>query len=49
VPNPHIQTPEYSIKRVRSDEVELPENKILSYKMPERPQVADPTGTRASS
>jgi ribonuclease E len=46
VPNPHIQTPEYSIKRVRSDELELPENKVLSYKMPERPQVADPTGTR---
>src|SRR5689334_17177410 len=39
VPNPHIQTPEYSIKRVRSDETELPENKVLSYKMPERPQV----------
>jgi len=46
VPNPHIQTPEYSIKRVRSDELELPENKLLSYKMPERPQVSDPTGTR---
>jgi len=46
VPNPHIQTPEYSIKRVRTDEVDLPENKVLSYKMPERPQVADPTGTR---
>ena len=46
VPNPHIQTPEYSIKRVRTDEIELPENKVLSYKMPERPQVADPTGTR---
>ena len=46
VPNPHIQTPEYSIKRVRSDELELPENKVLSYKMPERPQVADPAGTR---
>jgi ribonuclease E len=46
VPNPHIQTPEYSIKRVRTDEIELPENKQLSYKMPERPQVADPTGTR---
>ena len=42
VPNPHIQTPEYSIKRVRTDEVDLPENKVLSYKMPERPQVADP-------
>ncbi|MEO8064349.1 MAG: Rne/Rng family ribonuclease [Pseudomonadota bacterium] len=46
VPNPHIQTPEYSIKRVRSDELDLPENKQLSYKMPERPQVTDPTGTR---
>src|SRR3954469_22366927 len=46
VPNPHIQTPEYSIKRVRTDEIDLPENKVLSYKMPERPQMADPTGTR---
>jgi ribonuclease E len=46
VPNPHIQTPEYSIKRVRTDEIDLPENKQLSYKMPERPQVADPAGTR---
>ncbi|HEV7607049.1 MAG TPA: Rne/Rng family ribonuclease, partial [Steroidobacteraceae bacterium] len=46
VPNPHIQTPEYSIKRVRTDEIDLPENKVLSYKMPERPPVADPTGTR---
>jgi ribonuclease E len=46
VPNPHIQTPEYSIKRVRTDEIDLPENKQLSYKMPERPQVKDPTGTK---
>src|SRR5688500_11597673 len=46
VPNPHIQTPEYSIKRIRTDEIELPENKALSYKMPERPQVADPSGTK---
>jgi ribonuclease E len=46
VPNPHIQTPEYSIRRVRTDEIELPENKQLSYKMPERPQVADPSGTK---
>ena len=49
VPNPHIQTPEYSIKRVRTDEIDLPENKVLSYKMPERPQVADPTGTKRES
>ena len=46
VPNPHIQTPEYSIKRVRTDEIDLPENKQLSYKMPERPAVADPSGTK---
>jgi ribonuclease E len=46
VPNPHIQTPEYSIKRVRDDEIEQPENKQLSYKMPERPEIADPTATR---
>jgi ribonuclease E len=46
VPNPHIQTPEYSIKRIRTDEIDLPENKTLSYKMPERPTVADPAGTK---
>jgi len=46
VPNQYIQTPEYSIKRVRSDEIDLPENKTLSYKMPERPPVADPSGTK---
>src|SRR5690349_10784635 len=46
VPNPHIQTPEYSIKRVRTDEIDLPENKVLSYKMPVAPAVADPSGTK---
>ena len=46
VPNPHIQTPEYSIKRIRTDEIDLPEHKQLSYKMPERPAVADPSGTK---
>jgi ribonuclease E len=46
VPNPHIQTPEYSIKRVRTDEIDLPENKQLSYKMPARPAMADPSGTK---
>jgi ribonuclease E len=46
VPNQYIQTPEYSIKRVRADETELAENKVLSYKMPERPTVADPSGTK---
>src|SRR5690606_16204327 len=42
VPNPNIQTPEYSLKRVRDDETELPENKQLSYLMPTAPEVAEP-------
>ena len=43
VPNPHIQTPEYSIHRLRDDEAALPENNQLSYQMPVAPQIADPT------
>src|ERR1700733_3019669 len=42
VPNPHIQTPEYSISRVRDDETELPENKQPSYLLPTAPPVAEP-------
>src|SRR5450755_2548377 len=42
VPNPHIQTPEYSISRVRDDETELPENKQPSYLLPTTPTVAEP-------
>ncbi|HTW37103.1 MAG TPA: Rne/Rng family ribonuclease [Steroidobacteraceae bacterium] len=42
VPNPNMQTPEYSIRRVRDDEAELPENKQVSYLMPSAPQIADP-------
>jgi ribonuclease E len=42
VPNPHIQTPEYSISRVRDDEAELPENKQASYLLPTAPAVAEP-------
>ena len=45
VPNESIQTPEYSIRRVRDDEMELPENKQLSYLMPTPPVVAEPAGT----
>jgi ribonuclease E len=44
VPNPNIQTPEYSIRRVRDDEAELPENRQLSYLMPTPAEVADPMG-----
>ena len=43
VPNPHIQTPEYSIRRLRDDEAALPENNQLSYQMPVAPQITDPT------
>ena len=46
VPNEGIQTPEYSIRRVRDDEMELPENKQLSYLMPTAPTIAEPIGTR---
>jgi ribonuclease E len=42
VPNPHIQTPEYSISRVRDDEAELPENKQASYLLPTAPAVPEP-------
>ena len=44
VPNPNIQTPEYSIRRMRDDEAELPENRQLSYLMPTPAEVADPMG-----
>ena len=46
VPNPHIQTPEYSIKRVRDDEAELPENRQTSYLMPVAPEAAEPGSAR---
>jgi len=36
VPNPNIETPNYSIKRVRDDEVNLPENAVISYQMAEQ-------------
>src|SRR5829696_7842713 len=46
VPNPNIETPEFSIRRVRDDEAELPENKQLSYKMPTAGEVAEPGTAR---
>ncbi len=42
VPNENIQTPEYSITRVRDDELELPENKQATYLMPTAPVVSEP-------
>jgi ribonuclease E len=43
VPNPHIETPEYSIRRLREDEAGLPENATLSYRMPTPPESPEPT------
>src|ERR1700740_3097596 len=42
IPNENMQTPEYTIRRVRDDELELPENKQISYLMPTPPIVAEP-------
>jgi ribonuclease E len=46
VPNENMQTPEYSIRRVRDDELELPENKQLSYLMPTAAAVTEPGAAR---
>src|SRR4030081_324733 len=46
-PNENMQTPEYSIRRVRDDELELPENKQLSYLMPTAGAVSE-TGADAN-
>jgi ribonuclease E len=43
VPNPHMQTPEFSIRRLREDEAQLPENTQISYQIPMAPVAADPT------
>jgi ribonuclease E len=41
VPNPHMQTPAYSLRRIRDDEKELPENTTVSYQLPDQPIVDD--------
>jgi ribonuclease E len=46
VPNENMQTPEYTIRRVRDDELELPENKQLSYLMPTAPALTEPGTAR---
>jgi ribonuclease E len=46
VPNPNMQTPEYSIRRVRDDEVDLPENRQTSYLMPTAPEPVEPGSAR---
>jgi len=42
VPNENIQTPGYSIRRVRDDEMDLPEQKQATYLMPTAPEVVEP-------
>jgi ribonuclease E len=46
VPNPHIQTPEYSIRRVRDDEAQLAENSQVSYQIPAAPPVPEAAAER---
>jgi len=47
VPNPHMQTPAYTLRRIRDDEKELPENTAVSYQLAEQPVIEDSAiGTR---
>jgi ribonuclease E len=41
VPNPHLQTPAYSLRRIRDDEKELPENTTVSYQIADQPSLDD--------
>ncbi|HXP63860.1 MAG TPA: Rne/Rng family ribonuclease, partial [Steroidobacteraceae bacterium] len=41
VPNPHMDTPAYTLRRVRDDEKELPENSTVSYQLADQPSVDD--------
>ena len=46
VPNLNINTPEYSIRRLRADESESTEIKKLSYQLPTPAKVINPSGIR---
>src|SRR6204780_4333101 len=47
VPNPHLQTPAYSLRRIRDDEKELPKNTTVSYQIADQPVLDDSAiGTR---
>jgi ribonuclease E len=41
VPNPHLQTPAYTLRRIRDDEKELPENSTVSYQLADQPTLDD--------
>jgi ribonuclease E len=49
IPNEHIQTPDYAIRRVRDDEMELPENKQATYLMPAAAEVIEPGALKAAN
>ena len=46
VPNLHMQTPDFNLRRVRDDESELTENKTTSYLMPTAPVVVEPSSAQ---
>jgi ribonuclease E len=47
VPNPLMNTPAYSLRRIRDDEKELPENTTVSYQLADQPTLDDSNiGTR---
>ncbi|MBT8136653.1 MAG: ribonuclease E, partial [Gammaproteobacteria bacterium] len=47
VPTPELETPNYTIRRVRDDEVRLPENAAASYRMPSlEEESADAAGAK---
>jgi ribonuclease E len=46
VPNLHMQTPDFNLRRVRDDEGELVENKTTSYLMPTAPVVVEPSSAQ---
>jgi ribonuclease E len=39
VPNRYMETPVYEIRRVRDDEIGLPEHSTVSHRIPSRPQI----------
>jgi ribonuclease E len=47
VPNENLQTPDYTIRRVREDEMEMPENRQATYRMPTQTEVAEPGALKA--
>ncbi len=41
VPNPNMQTPAYTLRRIRDDEKELAENTTVSYQLADQPTIDD--------